>query len=100
VDLQFIQQFHRKKAIPPKEVATIIEKNIDLLAQAEHDGWMQFKIANGWKYGVPRNDKMKTHNALVRFQDLSEDDKEKDRENVRRYPEIVKKAKFKIIFEK
>lgn len=74
----------------------IIEDNIEVLAEAEHDGWMEQKYRDGWVYGFPRNDAMKIHDALISYKDLSENNKTKDRDAVRNYPGIVKMAGFKI----
>src|SRR3972149_7555757 len=61
----------------------ILEDNIELLAEAEHNGWMEQKLRNGWVYGAQRDDKRKIHNTLISYKDLREEDKEKDRNSVR-----------------
>lgn len=75
----------------------VLDDNIDLLAEAEHNGWMDQKLNNGWSYGESRNDSKKIHNLLTPYKDLLEQDKEKDRNSVRSYPEIVKMAGYKIV---
>ncbi len=74
------------------EARAIIDGHIDLLAEAEHDGWMDHKLLNGWKRGSPRDDATRIHDALVPYAQLGEEDKEKDRTSVRRCPEIVERA--------
>ena len=83
-------------AIDPK----ILEENIELLAEAEHNGWMEQKYRSGWVYGSPRDDMRKIHDALVPYKDLREEDKERDRNAVRSYPGIVKIAGRKIVHGK
>ena len=78
----------------------ILEDNIELLAEAEHKGWMEQKRRNGWDYGEQRDDKKKIHNTLIPYKELREEDKEKDRNAVRSYTEIVKIADYKIIRNK
>jgi RyR domain len=85
------------KTEPRGEIAGIIEANIEMLAEAEHDDWMEHKIRNGWVYAERRDDLTKTHNCLRRYVELSETDKEKDRNSVRKYPAILKEAKYKIV---
>jgi RyR domain len=80
----------------PARVRETIERNVELLAEAEHDGWMDVKLRNGWILG-PRDDEKKIHPALVPYEKLSEPDRKKDRNSVRTYPEIVEKAGFKIV---
>ncbi len=83
----------------PDLVREIIEENLDLLAEAEHDGWMETKIANGWRLDEKRDDRKKRHPSLIPFNDLREDDKVKDRNAVRHYPDIIKRAEFLIRLE-
>jgi hypothetical protein len=58
---------------------------------------MANKKQNGWVYGTPRNDDKKIHDALVPYDNPDEKDKEKDRNSVRHFSEIVKQAKYKIV---
>jgi hypothetical protein len=50
----------------------IIAANIEMLAEAEHNDWMEFKIRNGWAYGEPRDDLKKIHDCLRPYRELSE----------------------------
>jgi RyR domain len=79
------------------KVLHAIESNMDLLAECEHDGWMEQKYRDGWSHGLVRDDDAKKHPCLVQYANLSEEDKEKDRNAVRHYPEIVELAGFKIV---
>src|SRR5665647_1795438 len=79
------------------KVLHAIESNVDLLAECEHDGWMEQKYRDGWSHGLVRDDDAKKHPCLVQYANLSEEDKEKDRNAVRHYPEIVELAGFKIV---
>jgi len=86
-------------AADPKMVRAIIEANIELLAEAEHDGWMEFKKASGWRLGEKRDDSSKIHPSLKAFNGLRETDKVKDRNAVRHFPEMVERAGFAIQME-
>lgn len=83
----------------PELVKQIIEEDIELLAEAEHDGWMEFKCANGWAFAEKRDDSQRKHPLLIPYNDLRENDKVKDRNAVRHYPDIVKRAGFLIRIE-
>jgi hypothetical protein len=78
-------------------IRKIIEDNIEILAEAEHDGWMEQKYRDGWVHGLPRDDERKIHDALVPYKNLSEENKTKDRDAVRNYNAIIKMAGYKII---
>jgi hypothetical protein len=61
---------------------------LEYLAESEHMRWMAFHVMNGYRYdekGVSREQRlrMKVHPDLVAYHSLSEEGKEKDRENIR-----------------
>ena len=80
-----------------ENIDQIIEDNIELLAEAEHNGWMHHKLKNGWRLGKIRDDDNLIHPCLLPYDQLSEQDKDKDRNAVRKYPDIIAKAKFQIV---
>ena len=51
----------------------------ELLAKNVHENWSAARIADGWKYGPTRNDKLKTNPCLVPFDELSDEEKSYDR---------------------
>lgn len=59
------------------------------LARAEHDRWMVAKVADGWRFGPVRDDAERLHPDIVPFDDLSEEIKDLDREQVRLITRIV-----------
>ena len=52
---------------------------LDKLAENVHEVWAENRIAEGWSYGTERNDEHKTTPCLVPFTELSETDKNYDR---------------------
>jgi RyR domain len=86
------------KRLTDKEIKLYIEARIELLAEAEHDGWMAQRTKNGWRYGTPRDNARKLHPLMVPYGDLPPDEKDKDRGAVRRYPAQAKAAGFKIVW--
>ncbi len=83
--------------LPGEEVHGVVEANMELLAEAEHDGWMEQKYRGGWAHSLLRDDEAKKHPCLVQYASLSEQDKEKDRNAVRHYPDIVELVGYKIV---
>jgi hypothetical protein len=81
-----------------EEIARYIEAHIELLAEAEHDGWMAQRAKNGWSYGAARDDAQKLHPLMMPYRDLPEAEKEKDRDAVRRYPAQANAAGFAILW--
>ncbi len=65
------------------------EEEIETMARVEHIRWCWDKILNGWYYGKTRDDKKKLHPSIIPYEDLSESEKEKDRELVRLIPALL-----------
>ena len=59
----------------PKDILDLTEK----LAENTHDVWAQQRIGQGWTYGEVRDDAKKHHPDLVPYLELSESEKEYDR---------------------
>lgn len=61
---------------------------LELLAELEHIRWCRYHYLNNWRFGQPENGKAKDpvrrlHAMLIPYGELSEGEKEKDRENIR-----------------
>ena len=70
----------------------LLEQNMKHLAPAEHEGWMRQRREAGWSYAPARDDAQKLHPSIVPFEQLSGEDKEKDRNQVRSYPALLRQA--------
>jgi hypothetical protein len=70
---------------------------LEILAQEEHERWMRFKLDSGWGYAPKRNDPKKLHPCLVRWEELPEAVREKDRNLVRGIPAILARAGFTVL---
>ncbi len=57
-----------------------ISELTELLARNTHDVWARQRMGDGWRYGPERNDGRKEHPSLVPYEDLSEGEKEYDRQ--------------------
>jgi hypothetical protein len=75
-----------------------IEYHLEVLAEAEHDLWMQFLAHNDWRPFQSRDNERLLYDRLVRYADLPEDEKNKDRATVRAYPDMARLARYQIAF--
>ncbi|MCK5267817.1 MAG: hypothetical protein KAR07_06605, partial [Spirochaetes bacterium] len=73
------------------------KSDIETMAKLEHERWAWEKRLSGWTYAPERNNKNKKHNCLVPYDELTELEKEKDRDQVKLYPALLKAINYKII---
>ncbi len=72
------------------------DEEIEILAEIEHQRWMQEKMSNGWKYGKSRNEDEKIHEGLLPWNKLSDETKGYNRDAIKAIPEILKIAGYEI----
>ena len=70
---------------------------LEKLAEAAHNVWMEGKLRDGWKLGTAIDKEKKTHTCLVPYDQLSETDRESDRDMVRGIPRIVELAGDRLV---
>lgn len=75
-----------------KELNGLIEE----MARNVHDVWAQGRIAEGWTWGEERDDKRKTHPCLVPYEELSDAEREYDRQTAVQTLKLILKLGFKI----
>ena len=80
------------------EVRAHLEHHLERLAEAEHIGWMAFRTLAGWRHDTTRDDDRLLHPSLVPYTELSDRDKEKDRDSVRHFPDMVARAGYRIVW--
>jgi hypothetical protein len=68
----------------------------ELLAKNTHEVWAKQRIKEGWKYGAERNDKLKEHPGIIPYDELSESEKEYDRNTAMETMKLVLKLGFNI----
>jgi hypothetical protein len=54
-----------------------IEHCLERLAEAEHDGWVEQRVRNGWVFAETRNDKVRHHPMIKEYDKLPEENKAK-----------------------
>ena len=84
-------------ALSEAELREALALKIETLAKAEHDRWVAHRKACGWHYGPKRDDEAKIHPSMVSYAKLSEGERDKDRSNVRHYPEFIGQAGLKVV---
>jgi class 3 adenylate cyclase/tetratricopeptide (TPR) repeat protein len=79
--------------------ASAIEKTdaqIEEAAIREHDRWMKDRIRHGWTYAPVRDNLRKLNPLLVPWDQLSEVEKQKDRDTIQNIPRLIEKAGFRV----
>ncbi len=75
----------------------IDDETMERLAEAAHKVWMDGKLRDGWMYGPVTDKARKIHSCLVPYNQLSEADRESDRDMVRGIPSILAAAGFRMV---
>lgn len=84
-----------KDIILPTELNNLIEE----MSKNVHEVWAETRISQGWTYGEERNDAEKKHPCLVPYEELSEEEKEYDRNTSLETLKLIIKLGFKITKE-
>jgi TrkA-N domain/RyR domain len=73
------------------------DDEVEDLARAEHDRWMNDLVALGWQFGEgPKDAIAKRHPLLKPWEELAEVDRERDRGSIRALPGLLAGAGFEI----
>lgn len=65
------------------------DTQVESLAIAEHDRWMAERESQGWTFGEVRDEEAKTHPSIRPWSELTEADRDKDRDAVRDIPLVL-----------
>jgi hypothetical protein len=71
--------------------------DLETLARLEHERWMESMRQTGWEHGHTLDEQAKTHPAIVSWDELNEDEREKDRQMVRSIPHILARAGYAVV---
>jgi predicted Fe-Mo cluster-binding NifX family protein len=72
------------------------QEEVETMARIEHERWYRERIQDGWVYGLEKDADKKTNPDLVEWDDLPEEEKEKNRRFVRGLPRSLARAGFQI----
>ena len=76
----------------PEDLLELTEK----IAENVHENWSAGRIADGWTYGQTRDDKKKTTPCLVPYSELTEEEKEYDRNTALQTLKMIVALGYKI----
>ena len=79
----------------PTEILDLCEK----LAENTHEVWAKGRMEQGWVYGKERNDEKKETPCMVPYKDLSESEKDYDRNTAIETLKLIVKLGYKITKE-
>ena len=68
----------------------------ELIAKNVHEVWAKQRIEEGWQYGPTKNSELKTTPCLVPYEELSESEKDYDRNTALETLTLVSKLGYKI----
>lgn len=68
----------------------------ETMAKNVHEVWAKNRMAQGWKYGTKRDDEHLMHPCLIPYEELSEEEKEYDRNTAMETLKLILKLGFKI----
>ncbi len=78
------------------DLPKVLDELVEEMARNVHDVWAQGRIAEGWTYGEQRDDKKRTHPCLVPYEELSDAEREYDRQTAVQTLKLILKLGFKI----
>jgi voltage-gated potassium channel Kch len=70
-----------------------LEEKHEAFAAAEHRRWAYDKLFFGWRYGSEKNNAAKLNASLISYEQLTEDQKQYDRDNVNRALHLIDMSK-------
>ena len=70
---------------------------VEGLAEHVHDIWARQRIKEGWTYGAQRDDQKLTHPDLVPYAELTNSEKEYDRNSVTETLQVIIALGFTIV---
>lgn len=71
----------------------------EAIAENAHEIWAKLRKEKGWSWGPKRNDEAKENPDMVPYSDLTEEEKDVDRNTAMKTLKLVQKIGFKIIKE-
>jgi hypothetical protein len=73
-----------------------LPEEVEEMAKLEHTRFVDERVRNGWKLGPAKDDVKKISPTLIPWDDLSEVEKDKDRDPVRAIPALLAKAGYTV----
>lgn len=74
-----------------------LEELREAIAENVHEVWSAGRIKEGWTYGPERDDKLKKHPDLVPYSELTDEEKQYDRDTAMNTIKLIIKLGFDIV---
>lgn len=74
-----------------------LESLREAIAENTHEVWAAGRIKEGWTYGPERDDKLKKHPDLIPYSELTEGEKQYDRDTAENVIKLVIKLGFDLV---
>lgn len=87
------QPINTKDVKLPDELISLAEE----IAKNVHEVWAEGRMKDGWRYGEERNDAEKFHPCLMPYEELTEKEKEFDRNTSQETLKMIMKLGFRIV---
>lgn len=89
------QPVNTNDVVLPKELIALSEQ----ISKQVHEVWARNRMEQGWKYGEQRDDEKRETPCLVPYEELSEEEKDYDRNTSQETLKLILKLGFKITKE-
>ena len=89
------QPVETKGVVLPNDLNALAEE----IAKNVHEVWSEGRMREGWTYGEERDDAKKHHPCLVPYEELTETEKEYDRNTSQETLKLIMKLGFRIVRE-
>ena len=86
----------RTKDPRAEQVTKLTKDEVEVLARMEHLRWCAEKWLDGWQKGPVKDERERTHPNLVPWEELSEEDRDKDRRPVGRVCGLIETSGYLI----
>ena len=88
----------RQKSYDNNQFA-FMDEDLLKLAIAEHERWCKERIADGWVYGEKRDNEKKRHPSLIPWEELSQEEKQKDVDVIQRIPTLFDRIGLELYYK-
>ena len=87
------QPIDTKGVVLPNELNALAEE----IAKNVHEVWAEGRMKEGWTFGEKRDDAKKHHPCLVPYEELTDTEKEYDRNTSQETLKLIMKLGFRIV---
>jgi hypothetical protein len=94
-----LRHVRQGQAVPPPdpELLKQLAAQEEVMARAEHERWMAWRVLNGWQWGLPRDNAKLLHPDIVDYDKLAESTKDKDRIIIRAIPKLLGEGRLRVV---